>query len=54
MMAYDYYGAWDNVTGINAPLYGKDLPGEGQEDELWKNVVCDGGLESMSENCVNL
>ena len=43
VMAYDYYGAWDNVTGINAPLYGKDLPGgEEEDDEKWKNVVCDG------------
>ncbi len=38
VMTYDYYGAWDNVTGINAPLYGKDLFDE-EEDEQWKNVV---------------
>lgn len=42
MMTYDYYGAWDNVTGLNAPLYARDLSGEGQEDEQWKNVVGDG------------
>jgi GH18 family chitinase len=38
VMTYDYYGAWDNVTGINAPLYGRnDL--EEDDDGRWKNVV---------------
>ena len=41
VMSYDYYGAWDNVTGINAPLYGRDSSEEGNNDEQWKNVVCD-------------
>lgn len=37
-MTYDYYGAWDNVTGINAPLYGKSSSDE-NDDRRWKNVV---------------
>lgn len=37
-MTYDYYGAWDNVTGINAPLYAKDFLDE-NDDGRWKNVV---------------
>jgi chitinase len=42
VMTYDYYGAWDNVTGINAPLYARDLLGEEEdEDRRWKNVVRD-------------
>lgn len=27
VMTYDYHGSWDNVTGINAPLYGRTLRG---------------------------
>jgi GH18 family chitinase len=37
-MTYDYYGAWDNVTGINAPLYGRNYLEE-DDDGHWKNVV---------------
>ena len=37
VMTYDYYGSWDNVTGINAPLYGSDSLND--EDGHWKNVV---------------
>jgi GH18 family chitinase len=37
-MTYDYYGAWDNVTGINAPLYGRNDLDE-DDDGRWKNVV---------------
>jgi len=37
-MTYDYYGAWDNVTGIHAPLYGNDFIEE-DDEEQWKNVV---------------
>lgn len=40
VMAYDYYGAWDNVTGINAPLYARSSPIEDVDDDSrWKNVV---------------
>jgi len=47
-MTYDYYGAWDNVTGINAPLYGNDFMEE-DDEEHWKNVVSynDNGIESF-------
>ena len=45
-MTYDYYGAWDNVTGINAPLYGRDLLEE-DSDRRWKNVVSD-----ENEQCI--
>ncbi len=38
VMTYDYYGAWDNVTGINAPLYGRNYLEE-DDDGHWKNVV---------------
>ncbi|CAF0741823.1 unnamed protein product [Didymodactylos carnosus] len=36
VMSYDYHGQWDNVTGINSPLYKShtDLPSH----EEWKNV----------------
>ncbi|CAF5051020.1 unnamed protein product, partial [Rotaria sp. Silwood1] len=38
-MTYDYHGAWDNVTGINAPLYGKNsLEEDDSDDGRWKNV----------------
>ena len=37
-MTCDYYGAWDNVTGINAPLYGRNDLDE-DDDGRWKNVV---------------
>ncbi|CAF0746969.1 unnamed protein product [Rotaria sp. Silwood1] len=39
VMTYDYHGAWDNVTGINAPLYGKNsLEEDDSDDGRWKNV----------------
>ncbi|UJR33016.1 hypothetical protein I4U23_020476 [Adineta vaga] len=38
VMTYDYYGAWDNVTGINAPLYGRNSLANDDGDEHWKNV----------------
>jgi GH18 family chitinase len=34
-MTYDYHGAWDNVTGMNAPLYGRS----NREDDKGWNVV---------------
>jgi GH18 family chitinase len=48
MMTYDYHGEftevqlvhlgkWDQVTGINSPLYRGHLEMESQED--WKNTV---------------
>ncbi|CAF3191271.1 unnamed protein product [Rotaria socialis] len=38
VMTYDYYGTWDNVTGINAPLYGRNSSAEDDDDGQWKNV----------------
>ena len=35
----DLIGAWDNVTGMNAPLYGKRIKGD-YEENRW-NVVSD-------------
>jgi GH18 family chitinase len=33
-----FIGAWDNVTGINAPLYGRSDGKENKNDIEW-NVV---------------
>jgi GH18 family chitinase len=37
VMTYDYHGKWDQVTGINSPLYRSHTELENHED--WKNVV---------------
>ena len=36
VLSSPFKGAWDNVTGINAPLFGSDVDDENEE---WKNVV---------------
>ncbi|CAF1250692.1 unnamed protein product [Adineta ricciae] len=39
VMTYDYHGSWDNVTGVNAPLYGKyAAENDTDDDGQWKNV----------------
>ena len=39
LMSYDYFGAWDNVTGINAPLYEQNVVNIDDDEGEWKNVV---------------
>ena len=36
-MTYDYHGGtWDDITGLNSPLYGKHSAN--QSEENWKNA----------------
>lgn len=37
-MTYDYHGTWDEVTGLNSPLYGRGSPNHTQPVENWKNA----------------
>lgn len=49
LMSYDFFGAWDNVTGFNAPLYGRQSDvGKGEREvfnldfaaKYWVNNGC--------------
>jgi chitinase len=33
VMSYDFHGSWDEVTGHNAPLYGRE--GESEKEKYW-------------------
>jgi chitinase len=39
LMAYDFFGAWDPYTGLNAPLYHRtEQIGDGTDDQFWNTA----------------